>query len=166
MSTRVCCVDVICMHGYVIIKSQNTLQRHRPLESWIYNCNNFFKDDYYIVVFELSSCQVASTMAARPLLFACVLSSLSGLAVASQPQNLTFMMVASFGQYGFNSSGALPAVDMALEDINSDPDILSGYNLMYDKVRDSMVSLQIIISYIYRSAWCSEALYVRNNNNN
>ena len=87
-------------------------------------------------------------MAARPLLFACVLSSLRGLVVASQPQNLTFMMVASFGQHGFNSSGALPAVDMALEDINSDPDILPGYNLMYDKVRDSMVSLQIIINYI------------------
>ena len=58
---------------------------------------------------------------------------------ASQPHNLTFMLIISYGQYGYNSSGALPAADMALEDINSDPDILSGYNLMYDKVRDSMV---------------------------
>ena len=79
-----------------------------------------------------------------PLLFACVIFALSGASVASQTHtnltNLTFMMIASYGQHGFNSSGALPAVDMALEDINSDPDILSGYNLMYDKVRDSMVS--------------------------
>ena len=75
------------------------------------------------------------------LLFSCVISALKGVSEASlQPHNLTFMMIASFGQYGFNSSGALPAVDMALEDINSNPDVLPGYNLMYDKVRDSMVS--------------------------
>ena len=77
-----------------------------------------------------------------PLLFACVIFTLRGVSVASQGHtNLTFMMIASYGQHGFNSSGALPAVDMALEDINSNPDILSGYNLMYDKIRDSMVSV-------------------------
>ena len=69
------------------------------------------------------------------LLLACVISA----GGSASPHNLTFMMIASFGQYGFNSSGALPAADMALEDINSDPDILVGYNLTYDKVRDSMV---------------------------
>ena len=63
----------------------------------------------------------------------------------SQPHNLTFMLIISYGQYGYNSSGALPAADMALEDINSDPDILTGYNLMYDKVRDSMVRQQTIL---------------------
>jgi hypothetical protein len=72
-----------------------------------------------------------------PLLF---VFALRAVAVASQAHTLTFMMIVSYGQHGFNSSGALPAVDMALEDINSDPDVLSGYNLMYDKVRDSMVS--------------------------
>ena len=72
------------------------------------------------------------------LLLVCVLSVMWDPA-ASQPHNLTFMLITSYGQYGYNSSGALPAADMALEDINSDPDILSGYNLMYDKVRDSMV---------------------------
>ena len=69
------------------------------------------------------------------LLLTCVISA----GHAASTHNLTFMMIASYGQYGFNSSGALPAADMALEDINSDPDILTGYNLMYDKVRDSMV---------------------------
>ena len=78
---------------------------------------------------------------AASLLFVYVIFALSGASVASQANtNLTFMMIVSYGQHGLNSSGALPAVDMALEHINSDPDILSGYNLMYDKVRDSMVS--------------------------
>ena len=53
--------------------------------------------------------------------------------------NLTFMFVTSFGQSGFNASGVVPAADIALEDINSHPDVLSGYNLVYDKVRDSQV---------------------------
>ena len=79
-------------------------------------------------------------MIARLLLGICVISTLWGSA-ASQPHNLTFILIISYGQYGYNISGALPAADMALEDINSDPDILSGYNLMYDKVRDSMVSI-------------------------
>ena len=72
------------------------------------------------------------------LLLGCVLFMMWDSAV-SQPHNLTFMLIISYGKYGYNSSGALPAADMALEDINSDPDILTGYNLMYDKVRDSMV---------------------------
>ena len=69
------------------------------------------------------------------LLLVCVIS----VGDSASPYNLTFMLITSYGQYGFNSSGALPAADMALEDINSDPDILVGYNLIYDKVRDSMV---------------------------
>ena len=54
--------------------------------------------------------------------------------------NLTFMLITSFGQFGFNSSGGLPAAEMALEDINNDPDVLPGYNLVYDSVRDSQVN--------------------------
>ena len=58
----------------------------------------------------------------------------------STRHNLTFMFITSFGQFGFNSSGALPAADIALEDINSDHNnILQGYNLLYDEVRDSQV---------------------------
>ena len=65
----------------------------------------------------------------------------SALPASAARHNLTFMLITSFGQFGFNSSGALPAADMALEDINNDPNILIGYNLVYDKVRDSQVSL-------------------------
>ena len=55
-------------------------------------------------------------------------------------QNLTFMFVTSFGQFGLNSSGVVPAADLALERINNYSDILPGYNLVYDQVRDSQVS--------------------------
>ena len=54
-------------------------------------------------------------------------------------RNLTFMFVTSFGQFGLNTSGVVPAADLALEDINTNPDILPGYNLVYDTVRDSRV---------------------------
>ena len=54
-------------------------------------------------------------------------------------RNLTFMFVTSFGQFGLNSSGVVPAADLALEDINTNPDILPGYKLVYDRIRDSQV---------------------------
>ena len=67
-----------------------------------------------------------------------------GCTVGESVHNLTFMFVTSFGQSGFNASGVVPAADIALEDINNHPDVLHGYHLKYDKVRDSQVS-----SYIY-----------------
>ncbi len=54
---------------------------------------------------------------------------------------LTFMFITSFGQFGFNSSGAIPGVTMALRDINNRSDLLPGYTLQYDRVRDSQVRL-------------------------
>jgi hypothetical protein len=129
------------MHAYrgfreLSMQRQNALQRHRPLNSG----NSIgYLILYYYIEFELDRVRawLADAMVA-PLLF---VFALRAVAVASQAHNLTFMMIVSYGQHGFNSSGALPAVDMALEDINSDPDVLSGHNLMYDKVRDSMVSI-------------------------
>jgi hypothetical protein len=63
-----------------------------------------------------------------------------GQVQAAAEHNLTFILITSFGQFGFNSSGLMPAADMALEDINSNPRILPGYRLMYDTLRDSQVS--------------------------
>ena len=54
--------------------------------------------------------------------------------------DLNLLFIVSFGQSGFNSSGVIPAADIALEDINNDPNLLPGYNLTYDRVRDSEVS--------------------------
>ena len=81
------------------------------------------------------------------VLLTCVLCVCVGgsLAVSGQPHNLTFLFITSFGKFGQNISGVVPAANMALEDINSTPDILPGYILNYDKVRDSEVSQTIII---------------------
>ena len=59
--------------------------------------------------------------------------------VGEAAHNLTFMFITSFGQFGFNASGVVPAADIALEDINNNPSILNGYHLTYDQVRDSQV---------------------------
>ena len=78
---------------------------------------------------------------------------LSILEVVQSNQNLTFMFMTSFGRFGLNSSRAVPAADIALEAINANPNILPGYNLIYDRVRDSEVSLSranlIIMSIAY-----------------
>eukprot|EP00731_Ephydatia_muelleri_P038651 Em0846g1a len=50
---------------------------------------------------------------------------------------LTFVFITSFGQYGLNTSGVVPAVDMAISDVNNRSDLLLGYTLVYDHVKDS-----------------------------
>ena len=59
---------------------------------------------------------------------------------SEEVEQLNILFVVSFGQSGFNSSGVIPAADIALEDINN-AGVLSGYRLTYDRVRDSQVSL-------------------------
>ena len=69
-------------------------------------------------------------------------------------KDLTFMFITSFGRFGFNSSGTFPAVDIALEMINSRSDILQGYNLVYDGVvRDSEVSHFLMLKPVLISSW-------------
>ena len=41
---------------------------------------------------------------------------------------------------GFDSSGAVPAIELAEEMINADSSILPGYSLTYTAVYDTMVS--------------------------
>ena len=80
-----------------------------------------------------------------------LLMAMGDTTMAQQEHNLTFMLVASFGQFGFNSSGIVPAADLALENINNDPKILKGYRLVYGNVWDSQVSYVIDYraTYIY-----------------
>lgn len=59
------------------------------------------------------------------------------------------MFVTSFGKFGLNTSGVVPAADLALEDINANPDILPDYNLVYDRVRDSQVGCIIASTQYY-----------------
>ena len=68
-----------------------------------------------------------------------LLTSLCVLVSATDNKNLTFMLVTSWGGFGYNSSGTLPAAEIALSNINS-PDLLPGYDLVHDEVRDSKVS--------------------------
>ena len=53
---------------------------------------------------------------------------------------LSFMFITSFGKFGLNSSGVIPAAEMAISDINDRSTLLPGYVLGYDSVRDSQVS--------------------------
>ena len=66
--------------------------------------------------------------------------SLCVLVSATDNKNLTFMLVTSWGRFGYNSSGTLPAAEIALRNINNCSDLLPGYNLVHDEVRDSKVS--------------------------
>ena len=50
---------------------------------------------------------------------------------------------------GLNTSGVVPAVDQALQDINSDSAILPGYSLHYTRVADTKVMV-IVIRIILR----------------
>ena len=54
---------------------------------------------------------------------------------------LDFSLIVSFGLNGFNSSGAIPAIDLALERI-AEREILPGYRLQYSEVQDSEVSFE------------------------
>ena len=73
----------------------------------------------------------------------CLLSLMIAADGVQAQQNLTFILMTSFGQSGYNSSGLMPAADMALEEINRNPQVLPGYNLTYGTLRDSEVRLKI-----------------------
>ena len=86
---------------------------------------------------------MATLPSAQPwfLLVVCILAAHQrwGAEGAETSLNLTFMLITSYGLYGFNSSGTLPAADIALEIINNRSDLLPGYRLTYDTVRNSEV---------------------------
>ena len=50
-----------------------------------------------------------------------------------------FSLIVSNGEYGYRSSGAVPSIDLALEAVRS-MQVLPGYNLTYETVRNSKVS--------------------------
>ena len=55
----------------------------------------------------------------------------SGQGAAQEKAVLTFALHVSFGEDGFNSSGVIPAVNLALDHINTNPNLLSSYTLEY-----------------------------------
>ena len=78
------------------------------------------------------------------------------MSAGESDKNITFMFVTSFGQFGLNTSGVVPAAGLALEDINANPDMLPGYNLVYDRVRDSQVGCIKIRMTLY----CYSTLHI------
>ena len=60
--------------------------------------------------------------------------------MANKTRTIYFGHITSFGKSGFNSSGAIPAVDLAVQHINNNTSILPRYKLMSTPVMDSGVS--------------------------
>ena len=61
-------------------------------------------------------------------------------ATAEAEKTLYFSLIVSFGENnGYNSSVAIPAVNIALEHVNSHPNLLPGYRLEYKNYRNSQV---------------------------
>jgi len=59
---------------------------------------------------------------------------------ATAQTHLYFSLIISFGRYGFNSSGTIPAMKIALDRVR-EMQILPGYVLENSPVRDSKVSI-------------------------
>ena len=64
--------------------------------------------------------------------------------MANKTRTIYFGHITSFGKSGYNSSGAIPAVDLAVQHINNNTSALPGYKLMSTPVMDSGVSYIII----------------------
>ena len=85
-------------------------------------------------------------------------------AVGSTP--LYFSLIASFGRDGFNSSGVVPAVDYALEQINSNASsLLPGYALRRTETQDSEVGQTtathfVIVSCILHNTWVTICCFI------
>ena len=82
----------------------------------------------------------------RALTLVLVLLSCSESVHGANP--LYVSMITSFGEFGFNASGVIPAIDLALEHINARPDLLPGYELGYLTLQDSgvrYVNMQTLI---------------------
>ena len=73
---------------------------------------------------------------------AVILSTAVSLVSGQDSSNVYFSFIVSNGEYGYRSSGAVPSIDIALEAVQ-DLQILPGYNLTYETVRNSKVCLAI-----------------------
>ena len=74
----------------------------------------------------------------RLLILAVSILSLQVQSVLSTEKPVYFSLIVSNGEYGYNSSGGIPAINIALDQIR-DKNILPGYNLTYELARNSKV---------------------------
>ena len=69
--------------------------------------------------------------------------SIANAEVTPNIERLYFSLMVS-GAAGQDTSGVVPAVQRVLQDINSDPTILTGYSLCFTRVADTMVEYIVI----------------------
>ena len=83
--------------------------------------------------------QLLSRMDIRVLFLAISILSLHYQSVLPTDKPVYFSLIVSYGEYGYNSSGGIPAINIALEQIRAKK-ILPGYNLTYEVERNSKVA--------------------------
>ena len=71
-------------------------------------------------------------------IFTALIVTVAASLVCGQDKRVYFSFIVSNGEYGYRSSGAVPSIDLALEAVQ-DLQILPGYNLTYETVRNSKV---------------------------
>ena len=59
-------------------------------------------------------------------------------------ERLYFSLMVS-GAAGQNTSGVVPAVERALQDINNDSSVLPGYSLHFTRVTDTQVTYNLLV---------------------
>ena len=65
--------------------------------------------------------------------------TLVGVCAGEDTKPVYFSMIISGGEYGYNSSGGIPSIDIALEAVQR-RQLLPGYKLTYDRIRNSKVA--------------------------
>ena len=104
--------------------------------------------DLLFLLFSLQAASVCAYLSTYPSLDLAADTSNN----TAKPIPIYFALMMSFGG-SFNSSGAVPGVQVALDLINRDPTLLPGYSLHYT-IADSQVKMythmyKIICIYIY-----------------
>jgi len=67
-----------------------------------------------------------------------LLAHLDAVRSSDQKPVVYFSLIVSYGEFGFDSSGGIPAVNISLNYIHRNQ-ILPGYQLMYERVLNSKV---------------------------
>ena len=76
---------------------------------------------------------------AMKFVFVSLLALLSYLEEIQSAKLVYFSLIVSYGEFGFNSSGAIPSIDIALRYVNNKSELLPEYELRYNTVRNSKV---------------------------
>ena len=82
---------------------------------------------------------LATVVLAMKFALVILLALLSHLEEIQSVQPVYFSLIVSYGEFGFDSSGAIPSIDIALRYVNNRSQLLPEYELRYITVRNSKV---------------------------